>query len=88
MEYGPGSCGIFGLKYTDNQIKLLYNRRLKKVVLFMDNEETAQKTAKTLAFELGSFVDEVFIMEPDQEISDPGSMTQEQVRKFWNMIGK
>ena len=85
---GPGSCGIFGLKYTDNQIKLLYNRKLKKVVLFMDNEKTAQKTAKTLAFELGSFVDDVFIMEPDSEISDPGSMTQEQVRKFWNMIGR
>ena len=84
---GPGSCGIFGLKYTDTQIKLLHSRNLKKVVIFMDNEKVAQKTAKTLAYELGSFIGNVFIMEPDSNISDPGSMTQDQVRKFWALIG-
>lgn len=85
---GPGSCGLFGLKYTDTQIKLLYSRNLKKAVVFMDNEATAQKTAKTLAYELGSFIGNVFIMEPDSNISDPGSMTQDQVRKFWELIGR
>ena len=54
----------------------------------MDNEATAQKTAKTLAYELGSFIGNVFIMEPDSNISDPGSMTQDQVRKFWELIGR
>ena len=85
---GPGTGGLFGLKYTENQIKLLYKRKLKRVVLFFDNEEKAQTIAKKLAFELGSFIPEVLILEPDDEIDDPGSMTKEQVRKLWNMVNR
>ena len=85
---GPGTGGLFGLKYTENQIKLLHKRKLKRVVLFFDNEEKAQAIAKKLAFELGSFIPEVLILEPDDEIDDPGSMTKEQVRKLWNMVNR
>ena len=59
---------------------------MRRWVLFFDNEPMAQKIAKNLAKEMGSFANEVFILEPDKDISDPGEMTQEQVLRFWNLI--
>ena len=83
---GLGAAGILGLKYTEEQIKLLYRKGMRRWVLFFDNEPMAQKIAKNLAKEMGSFANEVFILEPDKDISDPGEMTQEQVLRFWNLI--
>lgn len=85
---GPGAGSILGLKYTDNQLKLLYQRNLKKLIIFFDNEPKAQQIAKKLAAEVGSFIGEVLILEPSNDIDDPGSMTKEQVRKFWNLVRK
>lgn len=83
---GPGALGIFGLKYTENQIKLLYRKGLRKCIIFLDNEPTAQKIAKKLAREVGSFIPEVGVLTPDKEITDPGAMTKEQVKKMWRIV--
>lgn len=83
---GPGALGIFGLKYTENQIKLLYGKELRKCIIFLDNEPTAQKIAKKLAREIGSFIPEVGVLTPDKEITDPGAMTKEQVKKMWRIV--
>ena len=83
---GPGALGLFGLKYTENQLKLLYEKQLRKAVLFMDNEPVAQKIAKKLAREIGTFIPEVSILEPDSDMTDPGELTKEQVREFWKLV--
>ncbi len=83
---GPGAIGLFGIKYTKHQLNLLYQKQLKKAVVFFDNEPTAQKIAEKLAKEIGSFVPDVSILVPDDDITDPGEMTKKQVRELWRMV--
>ena len=84
---GPGAFGIFGLKYTENQIKALYKKELKRVYLLFDDEPKAQKIAEKLAKELGSFVPEVFIIDPEGDFDDPGSMSKKQAKEIKALIG-
>ncbi len=85
---GPGAFGIFGLKYTENQIKAIYKKELKKAYIFFDKEERAQKIAKSFAREIGSFIPDVFIIEPeDGDSDDPGSMSKQQARELKTIIG-
>lgn len=83
---GPGALGLFGIKYTRNQLNLLYRKKLKKAVIFFDNEPMAQKIAEKLAKEIGAFIPDVSILVPDDSITDPGEMTKEQVREFWRIV--
>lgn len=83
---GPGGLGLFGIKYTKHQLNLLYQKKLKKAVVFFDNEPMAQKIAKKLAKEIGSFIPDVSILVPDDEITDPGEMTKEQVKELWKIV--
>jgi DNA primase len=83
---GPGALGFFGIKYTRHQLNLLYQKGLKKAVVFFDNEPMAQKIAETLAKEIGSFIPDVSILVPDDSISDPGEMTRKQVKELWRMV--
>lgn len=83
---GPGAIGLFGIKYTKHQLNLLYQKNLKKAVVFFDNEPTAQKIADKLAKEIGSFIPDVSVLVPDDDITDPGEMTKKQVRKLWRIV--
>lgn len=83
---GPGAIGLFGIKYTKHQLNLLYQKNLKKAVVFFDNEPTAQKIADKLAKEIGSFIPDVSVLIPDDDITDPGEMTKKQVRKLWRIV--
>ena len=83
---GPGAIGLFGIKYTRHQLNLLYQKGLKKAVVFFDNEPTAQRIADKLAKEIGSFIPDVSILAPDDSITDPGEMTKKQVRELWRMV--
>ena len=83
---GPGGLGLFGIKYTKHQLNLLYQKKLKKAVVFFDNEPVAQKIAEKLAWEIGSFIPDVSILVPDDDITDPGEMTKEQVKELWKII--
>ena len=85
---GPGAFGIFGLKYTENQIKAIYKKELKKAYIFFDKEKKAQQIAEKFAKEIGSFIPEVFIIEPeDGDSDDPGSMSKQQVKELKAIIG-
>ena len=85
---GPGAYGIFGLKYTENQIKAIYKKELKKAYIFFDKEKKAQKIAERFAMEIGSFIPEVFIIEPEEKDSDdPGSMNKQQIKELKAIIG-
>ena len=83
---GPGALGILGLKYTENQIKAIYRKELKRAYILFDNEEKAQKIAKEFAKQLGGFIPEVFIIEPEG-FSDPGSMKKKHVNELRSIIG-
>lgn len=83
---GPGALGLFGIKYTRHQLNLLYRKKLKKAVVFFDNEPTAQKIAEKLAKEIGSFIPDVSVLVPDDGITDPGEMTKKQVKEFWRIV--
>ena len=83
---GPGAFGILGLKYTENQIKAIYRKELKKAYILFDNEEKAQKIAKEFAKQLGGFIPEVYIIEPEG-FSDPGSMKKKHVNELRSIIG-
>jgi DNA primase len=85
---GPGAFGIFGLKYTENQIKAIYKKELKKAYIFFDKEKKAQQIAEKFAKEIGSFIQDVFIIEPeDGDSDDPGSMSKQQARELRAIIG-
>ena len=85
---GPGALGIFGLKYTENQIKALYKKELERVYLIFDKEEKAQKIAEKFAKEIGTFIPEVFIIEPeDSDSDDPGSMSKKQLKELKMIVG-
>jgi len=83
---GPGAFGLFGLKYTENQIRAIYQKELKKAYILFDNEPKAQEIAGVFAKEIGAFIPEVFVIEPEG-FSDPGSMNKKQLRELKQIMG-
>ena len=85
---GPGAFGIFGLKYTENQLKAIYKKEIKKAFTLFDKGKREKKIAELFAREIGSFIPEVNIIEFDEDDSDdPGSMTKKQVNELRAIIG-
>lgn len=71
---GPGSVGLFGMAYTDEQILLL--SRYKKIFILFDGEEAATERAHLLAFILKNIRPSIEIHIIEITDGDPGEMSQ------------
>jgi len=77
---GDGAVATFGTNFTDEQVKLIINKKPSSVAIMYDPEPEALEKAEELAYKLSPFVDKVEIVEIDAE--DPASLTEKEVRKI------
>lgn len=75
---GRGAVATMGVEYTTHQLRLLYEKNLKKVFVMYDKD--AVKKAYKLGHILSTFVPKVEILELEE--GDPADMSEEEVSKF------
>jgi len=72
---GPGSVGMFGIGFSEPQVKLL--SKYKRVFIFFDPEEQAQLQADKLHYQLCARGVECIILQDDAG-RDPGELGQKE----------
>jgi DNA primase len=75
---GHGAVATMGVEYTTHQLRLLYEKKLKKVFVMYDKD--AVRKAYKLGHILSTFVPKVEILE--LEDGDPADMSEEEVSKL------
>jgi hypothetical protein len=80
---GPGAVCGFGIKMTEQQITLLYER-YRRIYIMFDDEPEAQKQAKRIGNKLASIDCDVSII--DDFNGDPGEMSNTQAIKLMKKI--
>jgi hypothetical protein len=83
-KVGKEAFAVFGIKYTQTQVKCI-RKLYKKVVIFFDSDPQAQIQAKLLAAELSFFGVKTEIVIPP-EGSDPGSMDEKSLLFLKNFL--
>ena len=73
---------VFGLNVSDSQTEML--SRISRRVVCFDSEPVAQRAAKKLAKNLLCFPGRTELVQLDSP--DPGSATEEEVRKLRKML--
>jgi len=82
---GDSVVATLGVEFTDEQIRLLVLRNVKKVAILYDAEETAQIKAHHLATKLSLFTPIVEIFELEK--GDPAEMSEDEVKQFRMQVG-
>ena len=83
-KMGDGTVAVMGMEYTVDQINLLYQTGVKKVVVMFDGEELAIKKANKFARALAGIIPIVEVIELDS--GDPGDFLPEEVAKCRKII--
>lgn len=84
FRVGEGAIALMTIAFSKQQVLSLIQLKLRKVFLLFDSEENATKKAYELANRLAPFVS-TEVIESD-EWSDPGSMSEIQVRDLRRSI--
>ena len=79
MRLGDGACCFFGVSYTPEQLLLMKKKKIRKLFIIFDSDQTGQRTARDLAVTLSPMVQytEKILL---TKIKDPGELTPEQAR--------
>ena len=72
---GDGSVALFGVEYTHQQLRLLFDKNPKEAYVMFDTD--AIKKTDKLANILSTFVDKVEVIELDE--GDPGDLSEENI---------
>ena len=82
---GPGAIATFGIIFTEEQIKTILSKKIKKAFILFDNEPQAQRQAQKLAYELSSFgvLTEVITL---NNVKDPAELTWENAARLMSSL--
>ncbi len=84
---GKGTVALMGIEFTEEQIELLRQKELKKVVVMFDGEPQAIRQAHKLAAKLSAFVSTAYVIElPGGK--DPADLSNKEVEEIRENIFK
>ena len=81
---GDGTVAVMGMEYTQEQILLLHQRKIRKAVVMFDSELLAIKKANKLANALSVVIPIVEVIE--LELGDPADLPEEEVLELREKI--
>lgn len=85
-KLGNNTVSLLGLKYTEDQIIILMNKKIRNLFILFDNDKPGKKEARKIAKVLSPLVKRVEIITLETA-SDPGSLKTEEAKIIKRELG-